>query len=81
MVFTAEHVKGLLQHDLVTELEKEKVNIIAKIKQFSNPSQCKLYERLAVSKTVCRDLQLYHNYIFSIVISQVDKVVGEMKCW
>ena len=45
MVFTAEHVKGLLQHDLVTELEKEKVNIIAKIKQFSNPSQCKLYER------------------------------------
>ena len=56
MVFTAEYVKGLLQHDLVTELEKEKVNIIAKIKQFSNPSQCKLYERLAVSKTVCRDL-------------------------
>ena len=56
MVFTAEHVKGLLQRDLVTELEKEKVNIIAKIKQFSYPSHCKLCEHLAVSKTVSRDL-------------------------
>ena len=56
MVFTAENVKGLLQHDLATELEKEKINIIAKIKQFSYPSQCKLYEHLAASKTVCRDL-------------------------
>ena len=32
MVFTAENVKGLLQHDLATELEKEKIKIIAKIR-------------------------------------------------
>ena len=34
MGFTVEQVKSLLQRDLVTELEKVKINIIAKIKQF-----------------------------------------------
>ena len=32
MAFTVEHVKSLLQGDLVTELEKAKMNIIAKHK-------------------------------------------------
>ena len=56
MAFTVEHVKCLLQHDLVTELEKVKINIIAKIKQFPYLNQNKLYEHLTVLKTVRREL-------------------------
>ena len=58
MAFTVEHVKSLLQCDLVTELEKVKINLIAKIKQFPYLSQSKLYEHLTVLKTVHRDLLL-----------------------
>ena len=56
MAFTAENVKRLLQRDLVTELEKAKINITAKIKEVPYLSQSKLYEHLAVLKTVHRDL-------------------------
>ena len=56
MAFTAEHVKSLLQHDLVTELEKTKINIIAKIEEVTFLSQSKLYEHLTVLNTVHRDL-------------------------
>ena len=56
MAFTVEQVKSLLQRELVTELEKVKINIIAKIKQFSYLSQNKLYEHLTVLKTFRRDL-------------------------
>ena len=56
MAFTVEHVKSLLQRDLVTELEKVKTNIIVKIKQFPYLSQSKLYEHFTVFKTVRRDL-------------------------
>ena len=56
MAFTFEHVKSLLQRDLVIELEKVKINIVAKIKQVLYLSQSKLYEHLTVLKTVCRDL-------------------------
>ena len=54
MAFTVEHVKSLLQRDLVTELEKAKINIVAKIKQVPYLSQSKLYEHLTVLKTVLR---------------------------
>ena len=50
MAFTIEHVKSLLQRDLVTALEKAKINIIAKIKQVPYLSQSKLYEHLTVLK-------------------------------
>ena len=56
MAFTVEQVKSLLQRELVTELEKVKINIIAKIKQFPYLSQNKLYEHLTVLKTFRRDL-------------------------
>ena len=56
MAFTIEQVKSLLQRELVTELEKVKINIIAKIKQFPYLSQSKLYEHLTVLKTFRRDL-------------------------
>ena len=56
MASTVEHVKSLLQLDLVTELEKVKINIVAKIKQVPYLSQSKLYEYLTVLKTVRRDL-------------------------
>ena len=56
MAFTVEQVKSLLQRKLVTELEKVKINIIAKIKQFPYLSQSKLYEHLTVLKTIRRDL-------------------------
>ena len=56
MAFTIEHMKSLLQRDLVTELEKAKTNIAAKIKQVPYLSQSKFYEHLAVLKTVRRDL-------------------------
>ena len=56
MAFRVEQVKSLLQRDLVTELEKVKINIIAKIKQFSYLSHIKLYEHLTVLKTVRGDL-------------------------
>ena len=56
MASTVEHVKSLLQRDFVTELEKVKINIIAKIKQFPYLSQSKLYEHLTVLKNVRRDL-------------------------
>ena len=49
-------MKSLLQRDLVTELEKVKINIVAKIKQVPYLSQSKLYEHLTVIKTVRRDL-------------------------
>ena len=61
MAFTVEHVKSLLQRDLVTELEKAKINIVAKIKQVPYLSQSKLYEHLTVLKTVLRlagDIQM-----------------------
>ena len=50
MAFTVEHVKSLLERDWVTELEKAKINIIAKIKQFLYLNQIKLYEHLTVFK-------------------------------
>ena len=56
MAFTVEQMKSLLQRELVTELEKVKINIIAKIKQFPYLSQSKLYEHLTVLKTFRRDL-------------------------
>ena len=56
MAFTVKHVKSLLQHDLVTELEKVNINVVANIKQFPYLSQSKLYEHLTVLKTVLRDL-------------------------
>ena len=56
IAFTVEHVKSLLQRDLVTELEKARINIAAKIKQVPYISQSKLYEHLTVLKTVRRDL-------------------------
>ena len=56
MAFTVEQVKSLLQRELDTELEKVKINIIAKIKQFPYLSQSKLYEHLTVLKTFRRDL-------------------------
>ena len=56
MAFTVEHVKSLLQLNLVTELEKATANIIGKIKQFSYFSLCKLFEHLTVVKILCRDL-------------------------
>ena len=58
MAFTVKHVKSLLQLDLVTELEKAKINIVAKINQVPYLSQSKLYEHLTfnVLKTVRRDL-------------------------
>ena len=49
-------MNSLLNHDLVTELEKAKTNIIAKIKQVPYLSQSKFYEHLTVLKTVRRDL-------------------------
>ena len=54
MAFTVEDVKSLLQCDFVTELEKVKANIIAKIKQLPYVSQSKLCEDLTVLKTVRR---------------------------
>ena len=51
MAFTVEHVKSLLQRDLVTILEEVKINISAKIKQFLYLSQSKRYEHLTVLKT------------------------------
>ena len=56
MVFSAEHLKILLQCDLVTALEKIKLNIIAKIKQFPCLCQSKLYEHLTVLKAAHWDL-------------------------
>ena len=56
MAFIVEQVESLLQRELVTELEKVKINIIAKIKQFPYLSQNKLYEHLTVLKTFRRDL-------------------------
>ena len=50
MEFTIEHVKSLLQRDLVSALENAKINIIAKIKQVPYLSQSRLYEHLAVLK-------------------------------
>ena len=61
MAFTVEHMKSLLQRVLVTELEKAKKKMIAKIKQFPYPRQGKHYEHLTVLKTVCRDLLVEHN--------------------
>ena len=61
MAFTFELVKSFLQHDLVTELEKVKANMIVKIKQFPYISQSKLYGNLAVLKTVHRDLLVEHD--------------------
>ena len=61
MVFTVEHVKSLLLRDLVTKLEKVKINIIAKIKPFLYLSQNKRYEHLTVLKTVRRDLLVERN--------------------
>ena len=56
MVFTVAHVKSLLQRDLVTELEKIKIDIVVKIRQVPYLSHSKLYEYLTVLKTVRRDL-------------------------
>ena len=43
MTVAVEHVKSLLQRDLVTELEKAKINVIAKIKEVPYLSQRKLF--------------------------------------
>ena len=57
MAFTVEDVKRLLQRDLVTEQEKIKINVTAKIKQCPYLSQNKLYEHLTVLvKNVCINL-------------------------
>ena len=56
MAFTVEHVKSLLQHDLVTKLEKNKDKSSCQVKQVPYLSQSKLYEHLTVLKTVRRDL-------------------------
>ena len=56
MGLTVEHVKTLLQRDLVTEFEKVKINIFAKIKQFPYLSQIQVSEHLTVLETVRRDL-------------------------
>ena len=56
MVLTVEHAKILRQHDLVTELEKVRANVTAKIKQFTYFSGSKLYEHLTGLKTIPRDL-------------------------
>ena len=56
MAFTVEHVKRLLQRELVTGLEKAKMSTIVKIKQVPCLNQNKLYEHLTVLKTVRRDL-------------------------
>ena len=53
MAFTVEHVKSLLQHDLVTKLEDKSS---CQVKQVPYLSQSKLYEHLTVLKTVRRDL-------------------------
>ena len=58
MAFTVAHVKSLLQRDLVTEVEKVKINIVAKIRQVPYLSHSNLYEHLTVLKTVRRDLLL-----------------------
>ena len=42
MEFTVQHVKNLLQRDLVTKLVKVKINMFAKTKQFPYLSQSKL---------------------------------------
>ena len=52
MAFTVEDVKSLIQRNLVTELEKVKAIISAKINPFF--SQSKLYEDLTVLKIVRR---------------------------
>ena len=46
--------KFTIQHELVTELEKVKANITAKIKQFPYFRRNKLYEDSTVLKTVRR---------------------------
>ena len=56
MAFTVEHMRNLLQRDLVSQLEKVKANIIAKIKPFPCLSQSKFYEHFTVLKTARRDL-------------------------
>ena len=56
MVSTVERMKRLLQRDLVTELERVKINKIAKIKQYPYLSQRKVYRHLTVLKTVRGDL-------------------------
>ena len=71
MAFTVEHVKSLLQRDLVTELEKVKINIVAKIKQVPYLSQSKLYEHLTVLKTVRRDLLVERDFLCVLALSSV----------
>ena len=71
MVFTVEYVKSLLQRDLVTELEKVKINIVAKIKQVPYLSQSKLYEHLTVLKTVRRDLLVERDFLCVLALSSV----------
>ena len=56
MAYLVEHAKNLFQRDFATELEKVKINIIAKINQFPYLSQRKIYEHLPVLKTILRDL-------------------------
>ena len=56
MAFTVENTKSLLEHYLVTELEKSTEKLIVKIKEFIYFSQSELYEHLTVIKTVRRDL-------------------------
>ena len=71
MMFTVEHVKILLQSDLVTELEKLKMNIIVKIKQFPYLGQSKLCEHLTVLKTVRRDLLVERGFLCVLPLSSV----------
>ena len=71
MMLIVEHVKILLQCDLVTELEKLKMNIIVEIKQFPYLSQSKLYEHLTVLKTVRRDLLVERDFLCVLALSSV----------
>ena len=66
MAFTVEHVKNLLQVDLVTKLEKVNINLITKIKQFPNLSQSKLNEHLTVLKTFVETC--WWNVIYQMIL-------------
>ena len=54
MAFTVEQMKSLLQHELVTELEKDKYHCQDKAVPLHKSQQD--YEHLTVLKTVRRDL-------------------------
>ena len=55
MAFTVEHVKILLQRDVVTELENIKVNIIAKIKKKKESNSATVCLLSSKSRSLCLD--------------------------